>query len=230
MYYGGGSYNPRLDPNALKEAERAAARNRTPPSRLRPAEPSHPPPKSILKNTILGQVWHNRESHIWYGTDDGQQEWVEVEPERTRMAKPPSPPKVYGLALDFVQGPTQSPSQVVPPRRREPPQRREPQTVFARTQLEGTSQKAEVKQLVPKGSVGRSMQPASAPKKLKAAKAYTVLERARRASAKKVKVAVEPDEASPKYLRPPREGTLGFLWPRLKFHRIPLRALKRASA
>ena len=44
LYYGGGNYDHRLDPNALKEAERAAARNRTPPSRLRPAEPSHPPP------------------------------------------------------------------------------------------------------------------------------------------------------------------------------------------
>ena len=119
--------------------------------------------------------------------------------------RPPTPPRSKRARSAASSSAHQPPPQVVPPRRREPPQRREPQTVFARTKIEGTSQKAEVKQLVPKGSVGRSMQPASAPKKLKVAEAYTVLKRARRASAKKVKVAIEPDEASPKYLQPPRK-------------------------
>ena len=74
--------------------------------------------------------------------------------------------------------------------------------MFASARIEGTSQKAEVKQLVPKGSVGRSMQPVLAPKKRKAVKASSLLKRSRRVSSEKVKEAVEPDEASPKYLRP----------------------------
>ena len=96
VYYGGSSYDSQVDPNALKEAERAAARNRTTPSRLRPAEPSHPPPKSILrKYHHPWSRWPTRQSSIWYGTEDEEQEErVEEEPVRTRRAAPPSPPKV----------------------------------------------------------------------------------------------------------------------------------------
>ena len=91
VYNGGGNYDPQLDPNALEEAERAAARNRTPPSRLRPAEPSHPPPQSIWNKYHSWSSWPHRHSNIWYGTDDEEQEeWLEPEP---RRVKPPSPPQ-----------------------------------------------------------------------------------------------------------------------------------------
>ena len=72
------------------------------------------------------------------------------------------------------------------PEKREPKRRKEPQTVPAVTRIEGTSPKAEAKQL-PKGSVGRSMQLILASKKRKAAKACTFSKRSRKASAKKVK-------------------------------------------
>ena len=70
------------------------------------------------------------------------------------------------------------------------------------TKIEDTSPKAEVKQLVPKGSVGRSLQLRIASKKRKAAKASTFSKRSRKVSAKKAKEVVEPVEASPKYLQP----------------------------
>ena len=227
IYYGGGNYDPQQDPNALKEAERAAARNRTPPFRLRPTEPSHPPPKSVLKKYPPWSRWDSKQVNIWYGTDyDEPEEWVEEEPVRTRRAKPPSPPKVLRTGARLrpradgsgKRPPTpprskrvrpatsssacQPPPPATPSRRREPKRRQEPQVVPASIKIEGINQKTEVRSLVPKGSVGRSTQPAPAPRKRKAAKAPNLSKRSRSASAKKVKEVVESVELPSKYLQP----------------------------
>ena len=89
VYYGGGSYDPQLDPNALKEAERAAARNRTSTPPLKPAEPSHHPPKSIWNKHHPWSDRPNRQSDIWYGSDDEEQE----EWSKKACQDPQSPPK-----------------------------------------------------------------------------------------------------------------------------------------
>ena len=175
IHYGRGSYDPRLDPNALKEAERAAARNRTPPSSLRPTEPLHPPPKSLLKKYLPWSSWTSKQSAIWHGTDyEEQYEWVEEEPVHARRAKPPShppvkrtgarlrprmnssgkrsptPPRSKRARLATSSGARQPPLLAAPPRKREPKRRKEPEAVSAETV--GTNPKAEGRRLIPSGT------------------------------------------------------------------------------
>ena len=146
VYKGGGSYDPQLDPNALKEAERAAARNRT----SIPKSGTVPMMKS--RRNGLNQNWRVKPPSPPKAPRTG----ARLRPRSDGSGKcPPTPPRAKRVtATSSVRG---SPFQVAPPRKREPKRRKEPQSVPAMTRIEGTSPKAEVKQLVPKASVGRSM-------------------------------------------------------------------------
>ena len=93
IYYGGGSYDPNLDPMVLKEAERAAARNKTPPWQTRPAEPDHPPPFSVWSKYHSWSEVSDKQRSIWY-CDDEEDVLVEEEPPKPKRDKPPSPPRI----------------------------------------------------------------------------------------------------------------------------------------
>ena len=117
--------------------------------------------------------------------------------------RPPTPPRVKRVRPVTSSSVRGSPPKVVPPPKREPKRRKEPHAVPVAAKIEGTSPKAEVKQVIPRRSVGRSKQLILASKKRKAAKASTFSKKSCKAAAKKVKEEVaEPVEAPPKYLKP----------------------------
>ena len=93
IYYGGGSYDPNLDPMVLREAERAAARNKTPPWQTRLAEPDHPPPFSVWPKYHSWSEVSDKQRSIWY-CDDEEDVLVEEEPPKPKRDKFPSPPKI----------------------------------------------------------------------------------------------------------------------------------------